>query len=300
MFAKAYSIACQFTRPIVISYRQANGNCSAVIGTVVIINEEGWFVTAFHILKSIQDMSQSLAEYNRVLSIRKQIEDNTNLKHHERARQLNINKIPPNLITNYSIWCGHDGLQIGNLGGIPSIDLGVGKISNFDKALISVYPKFKDPSKPMEICRSLCKLGFPFHSIIPVFHQATNSFELPAGSVPLPFFPIDGIFTRQVLSAFPNTPDNPRNYPLLLIETSTPGLKGQSGGPTFDVEGNIWAIQSQTRSYSLGFEANNANWTQKQKEHYENEHFHVGLGIHTQTIIGFLRENNIKFNLSLH
>lgn len=39
----------------------------------------------------------------------------------------------------------------------------------------------------------------------------------------------------------------------MFIETSTPRLRGQSGGPIFDVNGAIWAIQSQTHHLKLGF-----------------------------------------------
>jgi hypothetical protein len=38
-----------------------------------------------------------------------------------------------------------------------------------------------------------------------------------------------------------------------FIETSTPGLRGQSGGPLFDVDGKVWGIQSRTNHYDLGF-----------------------------------------------
>lgn len=87
-------------------------------------------------------------------------------------------------------------------------------------------------------------------------------------------------------------------FPLKYLETSSPGLKGQSGGPTFDVHGNIWAIQSSTNSFPLNFEANKL-MNQKQAEHIQNQYLNVGLGIHSETIIGFLREMNVTFNLSL-
>jgi hypothetical protein len=42
-------------------------------------------------------------------------------------------------------------------------------------------------------------------------------------------------------------------FPLKWIETSSPGLKGQSGGPLLDERGTIWGVQSNTFSYNLGF-----------------------------------------------
>ena len=43
------------------------------------------------------------------------------------------------------------------------------------------------------------------------------------------------------------------NYDMLYVETSTPGLKGQSGGPIFDTNGHIYAMQVQPNHIPLGF-----------------------------------------------
>jgi hypothetical protein len=136
---------------------------------------------------------------------------------------------------------------------------------------------------------SLCKLGFPFHSIQPEF--INNNFQLPPGSLPIPLFPLEGIYTRKI-----EVRPNPGNYPLSYIETSTPGLKGQSGGPTFDVHGNIWAIQSSTKSLELGF--GDSLQTGKEAEHLRNQYLNVGWGIHSETIIGLLNEHNISYEVS--
>ena len=55
MFAKANQIAKDYTLPIIISYKMYGGECYSGIGTYVIINEEGWFVTACHIIHQIKD-----------------------------------------------------------------------------------------------------------------------------------------------------------------------------------------------------------------------------------------------------
>ena len=75
-----------------------------------------------------------------------------------------------------------------------------------------------------------------------------------------------------------------------FVETSSPGLKGQSGGPTFDSEGRIWAMQSKTAHYPLEFPAG-----QKNQEH---QFLNVGMGTHAKTIIDFLDSNGVKYNLS--
>jgi hypothetical protein len=43
----------------------------------------------------------------------------------------------------------------------------------------------------------------------------------------------------------------PANRKVKFIETSTPGLRGQSGGPLFDAKGEIWGIQSRTNFLEL-------------------------------------------------
>lgn len=294
MFANACSIARQFTFPIIISHRNFKGECKSGIGTVVIINDEGWFVTAFHIISQILTLNKLNQEYQQIELQRKAVDDNESLKKHEKMRQLNGPlKINPEAVTNVSVWAVHDGVKIdGTIHGIPEIDLAVGKFTNLNTSIIKAYPQFKDPTKSMVQGTSLCKLGFPFHSIQPTF-DPTTGFILPPGSLPIPIFPIEGIFTRhvQIQSQAPTLPP----FPLSYIETSSPGLRGQSGGPTFDVNGAIWAIQSQTQHLKLGFGDAQKG---KESEYLKNQYLNVGWGIHSETIIGFLTQKNISFTLS--
>jgi hypothetical protein len=296
MFAKACAIARNYTLPIIISHRNAKGDCSAGIGTFVVINEEGWFVTAFHVISQIDKLIKGNEDYKGLLLKREKIENDSTLLPHTKKKALNALKIDPNSIDNFSVFMGWTGVGIGVVHAIPDIDLAIGQLTNFDKTKVKDYPHFKDSSKPMEQGTSLCKLGFPFHNIKPTFQEG-KGFELPAGSFPIPIFPIEGIFTRKININIPDAPP----YPLMFIETSSPGLRGQSGGPTFDITGTIWAIQSQTRHFKLGFGSNNpTNQNNKEAEHLRNQYLNVGWGIHAQTITGFLNEKNIKFQLSAY
>jgi hypothetical protein len=296
MFSKACALAKEFTKPIIISSRQANGNCNAGIGSYVVINDEGWIVTAYHIIDSIMSMNTATSQYTGFLAERKLIEDDQTLKKHQRINKLNALRIPNEIITNFSVWCGFmqaPQISITNIIAIPDIDLAIGKLEPFDKSWVTTYPTFKHNQEVMQQGSSLCKYGFPFHSITPTFVDG-KGFELPPGSLPLPLFPLEGIYTRQVMVQS----NTYKPYPLMYIETSSPGLPGQSGGPTFDVHGNIWAIQSSTRHLKLAFGNNNVKG--KEAEFLQNQYLHVGWGIHSDTIIGFLKENNINFNLSSH
>jgi len=293
MFSTACAIARNYTLPIIISHRNANGECGAGIGTFVVVNDDGWFVTAFHVISQIEKLNKANIDYKELLIKRDKIEHDATLLSHTKKKALNSLKIDPNSIDNFSVFMGWIGVSIGVVHVIPDIDLAVGQLINFDKTKVKDYPHFKDSSKPMEQGTSLCKLGFPFHNIKPTFQEG-KGFELPVGSFPIPIFPIEGIFTRKVNINILNPP----TYPLMFIETSSPGLRGQSGGPTFDIHGTIWAIQSQTRHLKLGFGSDSQN--NKEAEHLRNQYLNVGWGIHAQTVTAFLNEKNIKFQLSTY
>lgn len=291
MFAKACAIARQFTFPIIISFRTSDGKCTSGIGAFVVINEDGWFITAFHIMAQLNKLGLAHKEYKETIEKRAEIE-NMGLKKHLKMERLNKLRIHSTAVTNFSVLLSWQGVTIGDVYGIPEADIAVGKLINFRKEMVKIYPKFKDPKEPMDQGTSLCKLGFPFHSIEPTFNEQ-KGFILPPGSLPIPIFPIDGIYTRTV-----NIQNNTgKKYPLMFIETSTPGLKGQSGGPTFDVNGAIWAIQSQTHHMKLGFGDNQKHT--KELEHLKNQYLNVGWGTHALTITSFLNEQNISYHTYL-
>ena len=75
-------------------------------------------------------------------------------------------------------------------------------------------------------------------------------------------------------------------FPLRMIETSSPGILGQSGGPIFDVKGTIWGIQSSTASYAFDLKTK------------EQQYYHVGIGVHPITIFGLFDQFNVKYNVS--
>jgi hypothetical protein len=291
MFAKAYQIASAFTRPVVISWRNVDGTCTAAIGTFVVLNDQGWVLTAWHIIELIaQKIAECTATRDHVAKS-EVIRNDASLDKRERERRLRkLGTLAPTATTNCSIWWGADGLTAVENKGLPDVDLGIARLDPFDPTAITTYPTLKAPGTGIHCGTSLCKLGFPFTQITPTWDSAKNAFTFPPGSLPLPFFPIDGIFTRTL-----NFPDRPnQTYPLMLIETSSPGLMGQSGGPTFDVNGVVWAIQSRTRHLPLGFNPE----VPGQKNQREHQFLNVGRGIHTETIIGFLKQNNIKHAVS--
>ena len=131
---------------------------------------------------------------------------------------------------------------------IRPADIAIGQLVGFDPAQVGEYPVFKNPNTELRSGTSLCRLGFPFHQIKAAFDEATGSFTPDPATFPVPFFPNDGILTRFIMK---NSSDRSRQAQ--FIETSTAGLRGQSGGPIFDKDARVCAIQSQTTSLPLGF-----------------------------------------------
>jgi hypothetical protein len=123
------------------------------------------------------------------------------------------------------------------------------------------------------------------------FNVTTNLFELPSNLLPVPIFPIEGIYTRNLLSG--KTQD--QTMDIMFLETSSPGLKGQSGGPICDIEGNIYAIQSQNVTLPLGFKGT-VEINKKKVE--ENQFLNVGIGVHPNTLVDLLNKHSIKFEIA--
>ena len=293
MFQKAYAIASNFTFPVVLSRRTINGKCSSAIGSFVVLNNDGWVITASHIVKMYLEMQAEVDRVSKLKAETVSIQNDTSLSPKEKKKRLHkLPVLPVSLSQNCSAWWGFDGIEIKQFDMLEVMDLAVGKLEPFNQNLVSTYPVFKDPAKNFTQGTSLCKLGFPFYSIQPIWDENTARFQLPPGSVPLPRFPIDGIYTRnrQMVTA----DGSPFPFPFIFLETSTPGLRGQSGGPIFDREGSIWAIQSQTDHLPLGFDPEVPNSGGKKEHQFLN----VGLGAHATTIIEFLKSREIAFQLS--
>lgn len=288
MFAKAYEIASNHTLPVLVSFRRFNGKIESGLGSFVIINEEGWIITAAHILDSLVTSNKNakeIQEYNtKITEIDSDPKLNAKAKM-KRKRRLTSN---PNWMTNSSHWWGNDSHRIKNFHMLKENDIAIGKIENYNPSFCTSYPTFKDP-KNLKNGTSLCKLGYPFYDVKATFDETKNSFTFDPSIFPIPRFPIDGIYTRNIVAG----KSSDKKFEIKFIETSSPGLRGQSGGPIFDVDGNIWAIQSQTRHLPLGF---SPKIKKGNKEIEENQFLNVGWGAHVETILKFLDSHKIKYS----
>lgn len=290
MFAKALKSVSVYTYPVIISQRLYDGKVKCACATFIVLNEEGWILTSAHVLAVLDIAKKHSIEYSDYKKRKAEIE--TDLKLNIKQKNKKIKRLPVNKqwIINQSYWWGKDGVTIKNFHIDGMADLATGRLEPFDSKSISVYPTFKDPKKGLSVGTSLCRLGFPFHNINATFDEDKKSFQIAPGVLPMPRFPLEGIHTRVAIFV-----DEKSKRKSKFIETSSPGLRGQSGGPIFDIHGNIWGLQSRTSHFALGFKPKVKHGN---KETEENQFLNVGLGTHVEEISHFLTDNKIKFNLS--
>jgi len=290
MFADAYELASKYTHPVVISLRFFDGTVEGSPAAFMALNRHGWIVTAAHVLQplvALQEHSAEIAAYNERV---RAIEQNPRIGAKEKPRQIKRLTSNPKWVTNTSHWWANDASRLVDIRILPKADLAVGRLEPFTAPPDIIYPVLKNPDQ-LRFGTSLCKLGFPFFIINSIFHAETGQFELPPESFPIPRFPIEGIYTREMLVT------ESIGDPLVakLLETSSPGLRGQSGGPIFDTLGRVWGVQSRTISLNLGFEPEIERNGRRVKEH---QFLNVGLGVHIETLVAFLQQQGIEFTLS--
>lgn len=238
MFSKACEIVSQFTRPVFFP-KTNNGETRYSGGTFVILNNEGWIITAAHLL-------DSMGKYDN---------------------------------DSQSYWWGMDNTKVVDIIKSEANDLAIGRLEPFDPSSINnSYPKFKNPTK-IKPGTSLCNYGYIFNTVS-VHENEEKNFKINFQSL-VSSFSIEGICSKTAIEHI-----NAKGKRCKFLETSSPGVFGQSGGPIFDTKGTIWAIQSKTKCY-----------LQRLCEP-EIQNILVGWGVHPEVIIDFLYENNIKFNVS--
>ena len=81
------------------------------------------------------------------------------------------------------------------------------------------------------------------------------------------------------------------------IEMSTPGLRGQSGGPVFDENGVVYGMQFSTKHLHLGFDLEDKEImiNNKIKKVSDYSFIHLGQCIHANMIKSFLKQHQVSF-----
>ena len=265
MFADACKVATRYTYPVVIARRYFDRTTDCSCAAFVVLNEQGWIATAAHLLAADEALQRSCREISRL-------------------------KTNPKWITNVSFRWGDDGMRLREVRLLPEADLAVGRLEPFDPERFRPFPVVKDPAC-LDVGTPLCKLGYPFQQVKASYDESKGGFRLSTGSQPLAGFPMEGIYTRT-LSAGKSSDGR---YEIKYLETSSPGLIGQSGGPLFDSRGTLWGVQSRTDMHSFPIRTRIPGRERTKKEILS---LNLGVAIHPEVLVNYLSDHGIPFRLS--
>ncbi len=289
MFSVILRSVEKYTAPVVYSMRRFDGRITSGIATFVVVNEDGWIVTAAHVITSLRQAELDSTEMQARNKQIAQIQADTNLSEKVRRKRIGETKKNNDWITNQAVRWGNFDAELTEILMDTDADLAVGRLKPFDPKWVGgEFPTLMHPKNRMLTGSSLCRLGFPFVDIRARFHEDSGLFELDPSCLPVPPFPNDGIFTRGFV-------ERKGGRVVKIVETSTPGLRGQSGGPIFDRHGRIWAIQSRTHHLALGF---SPTIKVENKDIVEHQFMHVGWGAHIEGAIALLDSAQASYKLS--
>lgn len=287
MFSKAYKIASQFTIPIIISSRRLNGEVNSGVASATVLNPDGWALTSYHVFEGqvlVVSHRETVERYH--VQVEK-IENDDALTVKKRRDRLSKLKSRTDMtqMTNHSLWWGGDRVQPVDIRFWPEADLALVKLEPFPFGDIG-FPQLKRPSN-LEPGTSLCRLGYPFVNITTAFDAESEVFHIDPSAFPIPRFPIEGMMTRTINQSL-------NEQKIAFVETSSPGLRGQSGGPIFDSAGVVWGIQSRTISFPLDIAARVGR---NGREVNEEQFLNVGWGVHPETILEFLSHHDVEIEV---
>jgi hypothetical protein len=291
MFRTAIESVAPFTRPIhFISNVYGEKEVRPGAATLFFVNNEGVAVTCKHISNLMRQTSELGTRFQA-------FQQEKALLH----RSGTFNKRIKELKTKY----GYDqpdsacqllyqfvdctDMQSIDIIEHPVYDLAILKMKDFSRAFYSGHAVFAKNSTDLQPGLFLCRLGYPFPEFKNFTYQEnTETINWTSEPVRTVRFPIEGMVTRHF-----GEPDGT----IFGVELSTPGLKGQSGGPLFDANGTIYGMQSQTNHLHLGFDMKNFELlSEGKKVRVTNQPFlHVGMCVHVDVIKKFLRENGVDF-----
>lgn len=291
MFVEAIESVDQFTRPIHFILRYYTGS-DIVPGTATLffVNEDGFAVTCRHVARQILYANSVYENYMKFSGELRRFEKDPGF---QTQRQLleskyKINSETPIRILFNFINCVSTYKSL-SIHLHPTQDLAVIQFRDFESIQYQGHAVFLKDSKMIKQGRYLCRLGYPFPEFTNYrYNKEINDIEwVKSGRVNTPSFPIDGIVTRHI---------GEKNE-VTGIEMSTPGLRGQSGGPLFDPNGIVYGMQSSTRHLHLGFDqVNREVITEGHRKRVSNYPFlNVGNCVHVDVIKQFLRDNKISF-----
>lgn len=292
MFVNAIEEVAKFTKPIhTITRFYGETIVNPGSSTLFFVNELGCAITCKHVIdlvgardainkqyKDFKAEKNAIGKNNKFNKRLKELEEKYNYRDEVivqlKEQFIGCTKDP----TFRYKWINH-----------PTYDLAIVIFEDFKNKAYESYAHLIKDSTTLKQGKFLCRLGFPFPEFTNFrFNQDNDDIEWTTeGIANAPRFPVEGMLTRNFAT----------DGKIWGIEMSTPGLRGQSGGPLFDADGNIAGVQAGTHHLHLGFDMKNVEYKANGRTiKVTNQPFlHVGQCIHVDVIKDFLKSNNIRF-----
>lgn len=294
MFVKAIEEIQKFTRPVhTIIRHYHNDFIQPDAATLFFVNEDGVAITCKHVLNVLIQEEQINAHFENFRKERHLLGTKQDGKYKKKIKELEAkyNFTQPDSVAQLKniVSSCFDKITFDYFAH-PTLDLAILKFKDFKDKHYSSYATFIKDTSQIKPGRTLCRFGFPFAEFTNYEYDTLNDdiHFTATGNMSSPSFPIDGIITRQVST------DGKK---IIGIEMSTPGLRGQSGGPLFDANGLVYGLQSETIHFHLGFNEKKVEIITKGKKSnvINDTFFNAGRCVHVDCIKEFLTDNKVKF-----
>lgn len=293
MFEPAIDNILQFTRPLHSISRTYGGLILPGTSTFFFVNDKGVAVTCKHVMNLIPAADEINRTFLKFKEERERIPRDNKYKRNLQGLEIKYKYHADTTVQlkNNFLNC-FDKIDEITCHAHPTLDLAILEFKGFNKVHYNSHARFIRDSSKIKQGKYLCRIGYPFPEFNNFKHNAdmddiewTNS-----GNPNSPSFPIDGILTRFVADSTING--------ITGIEMSTPGLKGQSGGPLFDTDGNIYGMQSATNHLHLGFDMKDKEIIHDGKKGKVSNYpfLHVGICVHVDRIKEFLLQHKVSFS----
>lgn len=287
MFVGAIEIASRFTRPIhtIVRYWDTTEAVPAS-ATLFFVNDQGWALTCKHVAHLVlaTGIKERFAQFKAECAAAKKKSRHVT---HQIGQKFGYKKGVIIELQNLLINCVDGPLD---LKGVlhPTADLALLKFTGYKKLLCDHFPMFAADGGSLKPGKLLCRLGYPFPEFTNFrYNKDADEIEwTKEGRESTPRFPLEGMVTRTLN-------DGATTFG---FELSTPGLKGQSGGPAFDSDGRIWGVQFATNHLDLDFDVNmDVVRAGKRRPVQDYAFLRVGHAIRIDLLKNFMREHSVTF-----
>lgn len=292
MFVNAIETAAAYTRPICTISRNF-GSTTPIPGaaTLFLVNSDGWGITCRHVAEVIINAGPVNERFEAFKAEKSAIPVGKKRRNQVDALERKYAFTREHTVEIYTNFVDCvDTMTDFTVHLHPKYDLALIKFNGFNKLFCERFPVFAAEGSMLKQGKFICRLGFPFPEFRNFEYDAATDnirWKMDLGSI-TPRFPLEGMVTRHLGDS---------DATIFGFELSTPGLRGQSGGPAFDTEGRVWGMQSATNHLDLDFDVDTEVMRAGRKRRVTNSPFlHVGNCIHVDVIKEFMRSMGVSFS----